>query len=97
MDNTPSNSPISLKTTHKDRKIIDRTAQLDKTNVSNLVFLMIDLDTGETNIEESPANRKSEVNPVGKYVIFYPSMKKAQQVKERFDRRPSLVGRYINI
>lgn len=70
-------------------------AQLDKTTVPNVIFLMIDMDTHHVFIEQSPVNRKSEINSVSYFIRFVPSMKEAQRLKSRFDKKPYLVQHYL--
>lgn len=61
-----------------------------------LVYLSIDLDTHRVSIGYGPANRKIELNPVGFYVRFVSSYAKAVYLKQRFERFPYLVNRFIN-
>lgn len=62
---------------------------------SEMVFFSIDLDTGYLTIEKSPADRKTEINPVGHYVGFSLTPQQFEKLETRLKRRPYLVEKYI--
>ncbi len=59
-------------------------------------YLYINQDTGFTTIAECKPHCVIEKNPVGCYVKFVDSMKTAMRLKKRFDKNPSLLGKYLN-
>jgi len=79
---------ISLSTHHKDSKLPDPSTK-------KLVYLSVDIDTGFTIVNYTLANRKSEINPVGHYIIFLDSLKMAMQLKRKFDKYPYKVENYL--
>lgn len=60
-----------------------------------LVYISIDLDTGQVIIETSPTVQKIEPAPVGFHVSFH-TMRKAKQLKKRFEKKPYLIQNFIN-
>ncbi len=60
-------------------------------------FLAYDQDTGHCFVETSPADRKTEINPIGYFIRYFDSVKEAHRVKSQILRRPFLVHKYLNI
>ena len=63
----------------------------------DIVFLSIDRDTGVYTFESSPADRKTEVNPVGHYVCFSLTIKQFTSLKKRLQKRPYLIEKYLRL
>jgi len=62
-----------------------------------IVTLFYNMETGYCFIENSSANRKTEINPFGFFVRFFNSLAEALKVKSLIDKRPYLAQRYLNI
>ncbi len=74
----------------------DNKKNFQKTSlIQRLVFLVINLDTGQVFIEESNSNRKIEPVPMGFYVHLC-TMGKAKQLKKRFENKPYLIEKFLN-
>jgi hypothetical protein len=90
----PSSPALPKRLVHKDKPNDDHfSVQGSKF----LYTLFIDWDTGYSFIEASPANRKTEINPIGYWVRSFNSEFEAQRLKRRIDRRPYLAAQILSI
>lgn len=90
---TPMEAPLPKKH-NKNRHDIDCTVNEER---KMLIFLCYEQDSGSCFVEISPANRKSEINPIGYWVRFYDTLDEALRTKSKIDRHPHLAGKYLNI
>ena len=60
-------------------------------------LLYYNQDDGECFVEDSPGERKTEINPIGYFVRFYNTLAEAKRIKARIDRFPYLAAKYLNI
>ena len=88
MQKSQSPHRISPSQQHKDSILSDPFTK-------TVTCISINLDTGYSTIEVTPVNRKTEINPVGHYVHFVASLEVAKRLKQRFDRCPYLVEKYL--
>jgi len=65
--------------------------------LKSFIILFYNLETGYCFIENSSANRKTEINPFGFFVRFFNSLAEALKVISLIDKRPYLAHRYLNI
>ena len=65
--------------------------------LKSLNFICYNQDTGYCFVESSPANRKTETNPIGCFVRFFDTMADALHVKSLIDKKPYLAFKYLNI
>jgi len=88
-----------LCTTKNSAKIRSCCRVMDPTDYieNDLIFMAYDPDSGNSFVEKSPANRKTEINSIGYIARFFKSLAEANKVKAKIDRFPYLAEKYFNI